>query len=126
MSDAYNGDAYITIAFESDGTEIIGDCVNNIACICGSRRLDLSNTNAVIPLTFAPGNDGGVSIASADVSFNATMAESGPCVNNACAFLCDILEPNRKSDMQTSIEKFIEDFVDQNSGLISAPFYAVS
>jgi len=24
--------------------------------------------------------------------------------------------------MQTSMEKFIEDFVDQNSGLISAPF----
>jgi len=120
-TDAYNGAAYVTISFESDGTEIIGDCVNNIACICGSPRLDLSNTNAVVPLVFWP-KDGGVNIESGDVSFNATMAETGPCVNNACAFLCDILEPNRKSDMQTSIEKFIEDFVDNNSGLLSAPF----
>ena len=50
------------------------------------------------------------------------MAESGPCVNNACAFLCDILAPNRKSDMQTAIEKFMEDYVDSNSGLISPLF----
>jgi len=120
-TDAYDGKAYVTISFESDGTEIIGDCVNNIACICGSPRLDLTNTTALIPLTFWP-KDGGVSIESGDVSFNATMAESGPCVNNACAFLCDILEPNRKSDMQTAIEKFIEDYVDDNSGLISPVF----
>jgi len=120
-TDAYDGKAYVTISFESDGTEIIGDCVNNIACICGSPRLDLSNTTAVIPLTFWP-KDGGASLGAGDVSFNANIAESGPCVNNACAFLCDIFEPNRKSDMQTAIEKFIEDFVDNNSGLISAPF----
>src|SRR4030095_6100909 len=39
-ADAYSGKAYVSISFESDGTEIIGDCVNNIACICGSPRLD--------------------------------------------------------------------------------------
>ncbi len=121
-TDAYNGDAYITVAFESDGTELIGDCVNNLICVCGSPRLDLTNTTAVIPLTFAPGSDGAVNIAAGDVAFTANIAESGPCANNACAFLCDIFEPNRKSDMQTAIEKFIEDFVDQNSGLISPPF----
>ena len=120
-TDAYNGEAYISVAFESDGTEIIGDCVNNIACICGSPRLDLSNTTAIIPLTFSPNSEGTISIGSGDVSFNASIAESGPCVNNACAFLCEIFEPNRKSDMQTAIEKFIEDFVDQNSRLISSP-----
>jgi hypothetical protein len=120
-TDAYDGKAYLTISFESDGTEIIGNCVNNIACICGSPMLDLANTTAVIPLTFWP-KDGGVSIESGDVSFNATMAESGPCVNNACAFLCDILAPNRKSDMQTAIEKFMEDYVDNYSGTISPLF----
>lgn len=120
-TDAYNGDAYVTVAFESDGTEILGDCVNNIVCVCGSPRLDLSNTTAVIPLTFSP-KDGAVIINAGDVSFTASIAETGPCVNNACAFLCDIFEPNRKSDMQTAIETFIEDFVDNNSALISGPF----
>jgi hypothetical protein len=120
-TDAYNGDAYVTISFESDGTEIIGDCVNNIACICGSPRLDLSNITTVIPLTFWP-KDGGVNIEAGDVSFHATIAESGPCVNNACAFLCDIFAPNRKSDMQTAIEQYMEDYVDGNSGLISPLF----
>ena len=120
-TDAYDGDAYITISFESDGTEIIGDCVNNVACICGSPSLDMSNIMTVIPLTFAPAN-GSLSIAAGDVSFTADVSETGPCVNNVCAFFCDILAPNRNSDMQTAIAKFIEDFVDQNSGLISTPF----
>lgn len=121
ITDAYNGDAYITVAFESDGTEIIGDCVNNIACICGTPQLDLSNIIALIPLTFAP-KDGSVSIAAGNVTFTADEVETGPCVNNVCAFLCDILAPNRNSDMQKAIEQFIEDFIDQNSGLISTPF----
>lgn len=121
-TDAYSGYAYVTISFESDGLEIYGDCVNNLICVCGSPRLDLSNISTVVPLIFTPGNDGSVNIGAQNVAFTASIAESGPCVNNACAFLCDIFEPNRQSDMQTAIQKFIEDFVDQKSSVISSPF----
>lgn len=120
-TDAYNGNAFITINFESDGVEIFGDCVNNIICVCGSPVLDLSNIMAVIPLVLVP-KDGGASVASGDVSFSSNASESGPCVNNACAFFCDIFVPNRNSDMQKAIQKWIGDFIDQNSGLISTPF----
>jgi hypothetical protein len=120
-TDAHDGNAYITISFESDGVEIFGDCVNNLICICGSPSLDLSNIVTVIPLAFAPKN-GSVSISSGNVLFSSNVAESGPCVNNACAFLCDILEPNRNSDMQKAVQSFIESFIDQNSALISSPF----
>ncbi len=120
--DAHDGEAFLTVNFESDGTEIIGDCVNNALCLCGSPKMDLSNIQSVIPLTFAPANDGSVSVASGDVSFTSDINETGPCVNNLCAIFCDIIAPNRQSDMQTSIEKFFEDFIDQNSSLISIPF----
>ncbi len=121
-TDAYNGEAYITIAFESDGVEIMGDCVNNIICICGSPQIDLDNPSVVIPLDFQPSSDGSLKITSGNVAFTATASESGPCVNNACSFLCDVFAPNRNTDMQTAIEKFIGDYVDNNSGLISGPF----
>ena len=121
-ADAHDGEAFITINFESDGTEIIGDCVNNVSCICGSPRMDLTNIITLVPLTFAPASDGSASVSAGDVSFTSDISETGPCVNNACAFLCGILAPNRQSDMQKAIQKFIEDFVDQNSALISSPF----
>lgn len=121
QGDAHDGLAFITINFESDGTEIIGDCVNNIACICGAPKLDLSNIVAIIPLAFAVGN-GTVSIEAQDATFTSDISESGPCVNNACAFFCDILAPNKNSDMQKAIAKFFEDYVNQNSALIAIPF----
>lgn len=121
ITDAHDGFAYITINFESDGTEIIGDCVNNLFCICGSPAMDLSNIVTVIPLIFVP-KDGAASITSGNVSFSSDKAESGPCVNNACAFFCDILAPNRKSDMQKAIQNFIGDYIDQKSGLIAPLF----
>ena len=121
-TDAYSGYGYVTIYFESDGVEIHGDCVNNLICICGSPQLDLSDISTVIQLAFSPGNDGSAVISSQNVSFTASIAESGPCVNNACAFLCDIFAPNRKSDMQTAIEKFMGDYVDQKSSIISLAF----
>jgi hypothetical protein len=121
ITDAHDGYAYITVSFESDGVEIIGDCVNNLICVCGSPTVDLNNISTAIPLAFAP-KDGSVSISSGNVSFSSTVTESGPCVNNACAFFCDILEPNRNTEMQKAIQEFIEDFIDQNSGLISTPF----
>jgi len=104
-TDAYN---YITVAFESDGTEIMGDCVNNLICVCGSPRLDLTNTTALIPLTFAPGSGGAVNIAAGDVAFTANIAESGPCVNNACAFLCDIFEPNSKATCKQQLKNLLK------------------
>src|SRR3954469_22346924 len=119
-TDAHDGSAFISVSFESDGVEIIGDCVNNLICICGSPTLNLGNIVTLIPLAFAP-KDGSVSISSGNVSFTSTVTESGPCSNNACAFFCDLLVPNRNSDMQKAIQKFIEDFIDQNSGLLSTP-----
>ncbi|MFL5740842.1 MAG: hypothetical protein ACJ75B_11535 [Flavisolibacter sp.] len=120
-TDAHDGYAYITINFESDGTEIIGDCVNNIICVCGSPKMDLGNIVTSIPLAFVP-KDGAASVGSGDVSFSSDVAETGPCVNNACAFFCEIFAPNRNTDMQKAIQNYIGDFIDQNSGLISTPF----
>lgn len=121
QGDAHDGLAFILINFESDGTEIIGNCVANIACICGDPKLDLSNIVATIPLAFGV-NDGTVSLEAQDASFTSDISESGPCVNNACAFLCDILAPNKNSDMQKAVAKFMEDYFNQNSAVIAIPF----
>ncbi len=122
MGDAHDGDAFITVNFESDGVEIKGDCINNAACVCGNPTMDLNNIVAIIPLTFAPAKDGSVNIASGDVSFTSDATETGPCVDNVCAFACSLAAPDRKVEMQTTVEKFIEDYVDQNSSLISPLF----
>ena len=125
QADAHDGLAFITINFESDGTEIIGDCVNNIICICGAPKLDLDDIVGTIPLAFGPSNGsvtplGTVSVEAQDATFTSGISESGPCVNNACAFACDIFAPNKNSDMQKAIAKALEDYVNQNSAIISS------
>jgi len=121
-TDAHDGYGFVTVYFESDGTEIIGDCVNNIICVCGSPKLDLSNIQALVPVAFSPKN-GSVAIGSAPgATFTSDISESGPCVNNACAFFCDIIAPNKNSDMQKAVANAMEDYIDQYSSMISIPF----
>ena len=123
VPDAGNGLASITISFESDGTEIIGDCVNNLFCgLCGGAPMvELDNILMVVPLAFSP-QDGSVAIEAQDVSFTSGYQESGPCSNNFCAFACDIFAPNRKSDMRKAIQQNIEDYFNINSFLIASQF----
>lgn len=121
QGDAHDGLAFLNISFESDGTEIIGDCVNNAACICGAPKMDLKDILTTVPLAFGI-SDGAVTIEAQDVSFTASVTETGPCVNNACAFLCDLLAPNKNTQMQNAIGDSMEVFLNSKSSLLAIPF----
>ncbi len=124
--DAHDGYAYLTIYFEGDGVEIIGNCVNNVACVCTDPTLDLNNIVAVIPFQFKPKNGSVEIMSSADISgappitfTPVVVKETGPCVNNACAAFCP---SDRVAQMQKGVTDNIGKLVEQYSSLFSIPF----
>ena len=115
--DAFSGAASVLVSFEEEGQEIIGNCVENAACVCGDPRIDLDGAELVLRL---PVEAAGGRLVLTDISaeFRSTFDETGPCRDNLCAFLCDIIRPNRENRTREAIQNAAVAFFQMNRGLI--------
>lgn len=121
--DVAAGRATLRISFESAGPELIGNCVENIACICGEPRVELDS--GVLDLSFEVAARGGRLVLD-DIrsNFSASYDEAGPCRDNACAFLCDIIRPDRASRAREAVERAATGFLNGNRGLVETALNA--
>lgn len=117
VPDARGGKAVITIEFEDNDTEVVGNCVDNFFCFCGDPAVNLDDLKIDILLTLGAAG-GRVVIRDVDARMRSTFEESGPCVDNACAFACDLLAPDRESTARSSIEGRVVEFFNMNRGLV--------
>ncbi|SRR5690606_37019881 len=111
----------ITILFEEDGTEVIGNCVENIACVCGDPRINLNQMKIEVWLTVGA-RAGRLTIADIDAKLSATYEETGPCVDNVCAFACDLFAADRESQMQDAVEAQVITHFNAYKGIIEGLF----
>lgn len=121
--DASNGTAKILIQFEGDGQEIVGDCVNNAICSCnGAPQLNLSSIEGVIPVIVYPKDGAAVLESQGNPAFNCQISETGPCVDNVCAFACNLLAPDKNDSMKKTFATYLQSYFNQNAGFISSDF----
>jgi hypothetical protein len=91
------------VNFEDAGVEIITNCHNNLNCHMGEPRFDLRD--AVVTVTLRPRFDAPTNRFTFDAAtdFRFAMSESGPCINNFWAFICDLALPDRASLLRTNV-----------------------
>ena len=104
------------VGFEDTGVEIITNCYNNFNCHVGEPRFDFRNT--VLNVFVRPRFDAaaGRFTFDAETRFSTDIAESGPCVNNFWAFLCDAFAPNRQSQVRDSLVRTVDANLTQGVG----------
>jgi hypothetical protein len=117
--DARSGAAFVSIRFEDEGYEIIGNCVENLVCICGDPRIHLNDAELLTRLRIGV-NAGSLVIREITSEFRSSFDESGPCRDNVCAFACDIFAPNRESRTRDAIQHAADRFFDSNRGLVES------
>jgi len=117
--DAGGGRVTVRVTFESAGPEIVGNCVDNVACICGDPRIELDGGALDISFGIAAAR-GALVLDRIGATFGSGFSETGPCHENVCAFLCDVIRPDRESNARTAIETAARRFVDNNRSLIEA------
>ena len=119
--DARSRKALITIYFEENGTEIIGNCVDNVICICGDPKINLDEMKIEVWLSVGA-SAGRMTITDIDAVLSSTFEETGPCVDNACAFACDIFAADRESDTREAIETQVINHFNSYKGIIEGLF----
>lgn len=101
--DARRGKALITILFEDQGRKLWGNCIDNAACIAGDVEIELNDMQ--LDVWLGVGARGGrLIISDIEAEITSTFEETGPCVDNFFAFLCDWLAPDRENLIKESIE----------------------
>jgi hypothetical protein len=115
--DAQRGWATISIFFEDEGHEVVGNCVGNIACICGDPQIDLDDAELLTSLRVGA-EAGRLVIRETTADFRSTFDETGPCRENVCAFLCDSIRPDRESRTRESIQNAAVNFFNTNGALL--------
>lgn len=109
--DASGGRVVIRVAFESEGHELVGNCVENLFCICGDPRIDLDD--ARLDLEFRIGaRDNRLVLSEVGARFVSSFGEAGPCRDNACAVACDLFAPNRENQARAAIERQATSFLE--------------
>src|SRR5690606_33634774 len=119
--DARMRNGLITLLFEEYGTEVVGNRVGNIACVCGDARRTLTQTKTGGCITVAA-RAGRLTIAHIDAKLSATDEETGPCVDNVCAFACDLFAADRESQMQDAVEAQVITHFNAYKGIIEGLF----
>lgn len=119
--DACSRKGLITISFEDAGTEIIGNCVNNAFCDCGDPRVNLNDMKIDVWLTIGA-SGGRLTISDIAANLSSTFEETGPCVNNFCAFACDLFAADRESQMRDAIEAQVVQHFNSYRGIIEGLF----
>jgi hypothetical protein len=102
-----NGRIKISLFFEDNGVEVVGNCYNNFWC-GSSPAPNFDYTNARIDIFLDLIAAGGRISYNASNVFTADVAESGPCVNNFFAFLCPsdragLIKGNVESTLNTHL-----------------------
>lgn len=115
------GKALVTILLEDAGYEVIGNCVNNVACICGDPRVHLNDMQLDVLLSFGA-RGGRLIISDAAAELSSTFEEEGPCHDNACAFLCDVIAPDRESQARDQIEQQVAAYFMNNRVIVETLF----
>lgn len=119
--DARSRKGLITIFFEEGGTEIVGNCVDNIACICGDPRINLNDMKIEVWLSVGAAG-GRLTISDIAAELSSTYEETGPCVDNVCAFACDLFAADRESQMREAIEEQVVNHFNSYRGIIEGLF----
>jgi hypothetical protein len=98
-----HGHIRAVVNFEDDGVEVITNCYNNFNCFVGEPRFDM--TNSRVTVVIQPRFDAGAGgfTFDATTAFDATISETGPCVNNFFAFICDLAVPDRAGILRDSV-----------------------
>lgn len=115
------GKAVVTILLEDEGTEVIGNCVNNAFCFCGDPKVNLNDMQLDVMLSFGA-RSGRLVITETAVVMSSTFEEEGPCHDNACAFACDLLAPDRENQAREQIEQQVAAYFMTNRGIIEVLF----
>lgn len=119
--DARSRRGLITIFFEENGTEIIGNCVDNVICICGDPKINLDEMKIEVWLNVDAAG-GRLIISDIDATLSSTFEETGPCVDNACAFACDLFAADRESQMRDAIEAQVINHFNSYKAIIEGLF----
>lgn len=115
------GKALITIDLEDEGYEVIGNCVNNAFCFCGDPRVHLNDMKLDVLLSFGA-RAGRLTITETLVEMSSTFEEEGPCHDNACAFACDLLAPERENQAKEQIEQQVAAYFMNNRVIVETLF----
>lgn len=115
------GSALVTIILEDDGYEVIGNCVNNVACICGDPKVHLNDMRLDVLLSFGA-RAGRLIITETNVEMTSTFEEEGPCHDNVCAFACDMIAPDRESQAREQIELQVAQYFMNNRVIVETLF----
>lgn len=119
-ADAGGGRVTVRVTFESAGSEIIGNCVGfDVGCLCGHPRIELDGGALDISFGITAAR-GALVLHRIGAAFGSGFSETGPCHENLCAFLCDVIRPDRDSDARAAIETAARRFVENNRGIIEA------
>ncbi len=101
----------ISLLFEGEGTEIIGNCYNNFWC-GSSPAPNFNYSDAVIDIYLDLAAARGQISYNATNRFTANVAESGPCVNNFFAIFCP---SNRSGLIKTTLENKLNEHLNSNT-----------
>lgn len=107
----------LTIALESDGDELIGNCVSHAQCICGDPIMNLDEGKLQISFLLVA-EDGVVKPTAFRTTLVSTYTERGPCQSNLCAFQCEPIE-EREDTARTAIESQVTEFLSENQALFT-------
>jgi len=98
-----SGRLKLTVGFEDADVEIITNCYNNFNCFVGEPRFDFRNTSMDVFIRPRFDAVAGRFTFDAETRFSTDISESGPCVNNFWAFLCNAFAPDRESLIRTKL-----------------------
>jgi hypothetical protein len=123
MTETRSRSAAVSIFFEGEDLEVIGNCVDNLACVCGEPKVDLDDMVLEVLISF--GAEGGeLVIDDMRAEMRSTFEESGPCVDNVCAFACDLFVPDRESEARRAVEEQVLHFLEGKRRVLEQIFRA--
>lgn len=122
-TDAERGRALIRIAFEDDGAELVGNCVDNWSCICGDPRIDLDDSQLDLMFRLAA-RDNQLVLSQPGARFASGFSETGPCRENVCAAACDLFAPDRENQARAAIESRAQGLLVAQQAVIEAALNA--
>lgn len=105
----------VRLAFESAGTDVRANGVENVACV-GDPAFGLDD--AVIELSLHIGS-GEPLVSSVSASFEADVADEGVCRDNLFAFLCDLFAPS-DDELRTQVSDAVVDTINGNPARLGA------
>ena len=113
---AASGRFIVDVAFESGGTEVWANCIENIQCV-GDPNMHLQNANMRLELIIGAGDQ---LIDRVEATFTADVeAAPGVCKDNFFAFLCDLFAPD-DNEVFERVNTTVETTINNNATIMAA------